>query len=113
LLLREIAFLSQLFALKQALLDRERTLRPPAFRLLRLQLLHVLLQSIDPGLALGTAARQRVTLPLLRELLVLLKPLFTRLFPRRRGLRDPFLPLLLPFLPRRTRARGGRAARAP
>jgi hypothetical protein len=76
-------------------------------------LLHVLLQSIDPGLALGTAARQRIALPLLRELLVLLKPLFTRLFPRRRGLRDPFLPLLLPFLPRRTRARGGRAARAP
>jgi hypothetical protein len=38
-------------------------------------LLHALLQAIDPGLALGTLARQRIPLPLLRQLLALLRDL--------------------------------------
>ena len=61
-------------------------MRLPALRFLRLKLLHVLLQAIDPDLALGTLARQRIALPLLRELLALLRdllalrdPLFARL----------------------------------
>ena len=81
-------------------------MRPPALRLLRLQLLHALLQAIDPGLALGTLARQRVALPLLRELLALLGDLLALrepLFARLRSLQNP-------FLPRRTRAHGGRCA---
>ena len=109
LLLREIAFLRQLLALEEALLSLQRTLRLPALRFLRLQLLHVLLQAIDPGLALGTLARQRIALPLLRELLALLRDLL--------ALRDPLFARLRlrhdPLLPRRTRAHGGRCGWAP
>jgi hypothetical protein len=46
---------------------------------LRLQLLHALLQAINPGLTLGTLARQRRALPLLHQLLSLLDALLTRL----------------------------------
>ncbi|WP_300164332.1 hypothetical protein [Bradyrhizobium sp.] len=97
-MLRKIAFLRKLLALQQALLGRERALRPTALRLFGLQLLHALLQAIDPGLALGTAARQRIALPLLRELLVLLSPQFMSA----RGLGNPFL-ARLSFVARRTR----------
>jgi hypothetical protein len=76
-------------------------LRLPVLRFLRLQLLHALLQAIDPDLTLGTLARQRIALPL-RDLLTLRDPLFARL----RVLHDP-------LLPRRTRAHGGRCAWAP
>lgn len=82
-------------------------LRSSSFRFLGLQLLHALLQAIDPGLALGAAARQRIALPLLGELLVLLIAQFTR----GHGLRDPLLPLLS-FLPRRMRTDCGRCGRA-
>ena len=47
-------------------------LRACALDILRLQLLHPLLQAIDPGLPLGGLARERVALPLLRGLLALL-----------------------------------------
>ncbi|WP_461354943.1 hypothetical protein [Bradyrhizobium sp. USDA 4454] len=50
-------------------------LRACALNLLRLQLLHTLLQAIDPGLPLRGLARERVTLPLLRGLLPLLREL--------------------------------------
>ncbi|UGA45325.1 hypothetical protein HU230_0004590 [Bradyrhizobium quebecense] len=50
-------------------------LRACAFDLLRLQLLHALLQAIDPGLPLRGLVRERVTLPLLRRLLALLDQL--------------------------------------
>src|SRR6478672_10481094 len=107
LLLREIALLRKLLALQQALLSRQGALRPPALRVLGLQLLHALLQAIDPGLALGAAARQRIALALLCELLMLFSPQFMAA----RGLRNSFLPLS--FLPRRTRTDCGRCARAP
>jgi hypothetical protein len=84
-------------------------LRLPALRFLRLKLLHALLQAINPDLALGTLARQRIALPLLRELLALLRDLLALrdpLFARLRVLHDP-------LLPRRTRAHGGRCAWAP
>ena len=59
-----------LFCLQQPLL---RALRPRAFRLLRLQLLHALLQPIDALLALHALARRHVTRALLlRGLLALL-----------------------------------------
>ncbi|WP_229164264.1 hypothetical protein [Bradyrhizobium altum] len=51
------------------------TLRACAFDLLRLQLLHALLQAIDPGLPLRGLVRERITLPLLRRLLALLDQL--------------------------------------
>ncbi|WP_334536399.1 hypothetical protein [Bradyrhizobium sp. AZCC 2230] len=47
-------------------------LRPRAFHLLRLQLLHALLEPIDAGLALRRLARQHFALPLLHHLLALL-----------------------------------------
>ena len=50
-------------------------MRACAFDLLRLQLLHALLQAIDPGLPLRGLVRERVTLPLLRRLLALLDQL--------------------------------------
>lgn len=50
-------------------------LRACAFDLLRLQLLHALLQTIDPGLPLRGLVRERITLPLLRRLLALLDQL--------------------------------------
>ncbi|HET7124010.1 MAG TPA: hypothetical protein VFI51_07830 [Bradyrhizobium sp.] len=62
-------------------------LRPLAMRLLRLQLLHTLLQAIDAFLALRALARKRVALPLLHGMLLLLLTLLTLL----RALFDPLL----------------------
>ncbi|WP_246667929.1 MULTISPECIES: hypothetical protein [Bradyrhizobium] len=76
LLAGNIGLLRTLLALQQAVLRLQGTvmdaLRACALDLLRLQLLHALLQAIDPGLPLGGLARERVTLPLLRRLLALL-----------------------------------------
>ncbi|MGY4161790.1 hypothetical protein ACVINW_007632 [Bradyrhizobium sp. USDA 4461] len=47
-------------------------MRTGALNLFRLQLLHTLLQAIDPDLPLRGLARKRVTLPLMRGLLALL-----------------------------------------
>jgi hypothetical protein len=60
-----------------------------AFDLLRLQLLHALLQAIDAGLPLSGLARQRLALPLLHHLLALLDELLMLL----RALQGPLLPL--------------------
>ncbi|WP_342732557.1 hypothetical protein [Bradyrhizobium sp. B117] len=46
--------------------------RPGAFRFLRLELLHALLQAINAGLAFRCLARQHLALPLLHHLLALL-----------------------------------------
>ncbi|WP_375764276.1 hypothetical protein ACE10X_14430 [Bradyrhizobium sp. Pha-3] len=76
LLAGNVGLLRALLALQQAVLRLQGTvmdaLRACALHLLRLQLLHALLQAIDPGLPLGGLARERVTLPLLRRLLALL-----------------------------------------
>jgi hypothetical protein len=92
--------LHALLALQQAVLRLQlsflRALRAAAFRLLRLQLLHPLLQAIDATLTLRALARQRVTLPLLHHLLSLLDALLALL-------RTRFDLLLL----RRWRAHGG------
>jgi hypothetical protein len=74
-----------------------RALRPATFRLLRLQLLHALLQAIDAGLSLCALARQHATLPLLHDLLSLLDVLLTLLRTR-----------FDLFLSRRSRAHIGR-----
>jgi hypothetical protein len=75
--------LRALLALQQAVLRLQhaflRTLRPRAFRLLRLQLLHALLQPIDAGLAISGLARQHLALPLLQYLLALLHVLLALL----------------------------------
>jgi hypothetical protein len=91
---RLIALLHALLALEQAALSLQRpllrALRPQAFRLLRLQLLHALLQAIDAGLPLCALARQHVALPLLHDvlspldtLLMLLRTRFDLLVSRR------------------------------
>jgi hypothetical protein len=76
LLTSQNALLHQLLALQQALLCLQqpllRALRAQAFRLLRLQLLHALLQPIDALLALHALAREHLALPLLGDLLELL-----------------------------------------
>ncbi|WP_246563739.1 hypothetical protein [Bradyrhizobium liaoningense] len=54
-------------------------LRPRAFHLLRLQLLHALLETIDTGLALRRLARQHLALPLLHHLLALVDVLLALL----------------------------------
>ncbi|MCP3372106.1 hypothetical protein [Bradyrhizobium cajani] len=54
-------------------------LRPRAFHLLRLQLLHALLEAIDAGLALRRLARQHLALPLLHHLLALVDALLALL----------------------------------
>ncbi|WP_338833635.1 hypothetical protein [Bradyrhizobium septentrionale] len=81
--------LRALLALQQAVLRLQGSvmdaLRARAFGLLRLQLLHALLQAIDPGLPLGGLARQRLALPLLRHLLALLDQLLMLL----RAMVDP------------------------
>ena len=73
---RLIALLHALLAFEQAVLRLQHpplcTLRPRAFRLLRLQLLHALLQAIDAGLAVRGLARQHLALPLLIHQLTLL-----------------------------------------
>jgi len=97
---RLIALLHALFALEQAVLGLQqpllRAFRPPAFRLLRLQLLHALLQAIDAGLPICALARQHVALPLLHDVLSLLDTLLTLLRTR-----------FDLFLSRRPRARVG------
>ncbi|WP_407165642.1 hypothetical protein [Bradyrhizobium sp. ORS 111] len=75
--------LGLLLALQQAVLRLQRpvvgALRARAFNLLRLQLLHALLQPIDPGLPLRGLARERLALPFLRRLLALLDQLLALL----------------------------------
>ena len=83
-----------LFCLQQPLL---RAPLPWALRLLRLQLLHALLQPIDAVLALHALARRHVALPLLHGLLRLLNSL---------------LALADPLLLRWARAQRGWCARA-
>ena len=83
-----------LFCLQQPLL---RALCPQAFRLLRLQLVHALLQPIDAVLALHALPRRHVALPLLPGLLQLL---------------DALLALADPLLLRRALSQRGRCARA-
>jgi hypothetical protein len=96
--------LQALFALEQAVLSLQqpflRALRPAAFRLLRLQLLHALLQMIDAALPRGALARQHVAPPILHHLCPLLDALLTLLRPR-----------FDLFLSRRSRAGSGRCAR--
>ncbi|WFU70404.1 hypothetical protein [Bradyrhizobium sp. CB2312] len=75
--------------------------RPGAFRFLRLELLHALLQAINAGLAFRRLARQHLALPLLHHLLALLDLLLMPL----RALID-----LVPS--RQLLARGGRCAGA-
>ncbi|WP_407184522.1 hypothetical protein [Bradyrhizobium centrosematis] len=73
--------------------------RPCAVRLLRLELLHALLQAIDAGLAFRSLARQHLALVLLHHLLALLNLLLALLC----ALFD-----LIP--PRQSLARGRRSA---
>jgi len=93
LLARQVGLLDALLSLQQAVLRLQspvvQALCARAFDLLRLQLLHALLQAIDPGLPLRGLARQRLALPLLRHLLALLDELLMLL----RTLLDPLLPL--------------------
>ncbi|WP_235976703.1 hypothetical protein [Bradyrhizobium archetypum] len=100
----EITFVDALLALEQAALRLQqpllRALRPETFRLLRLQLLHALLQSIDAALPLRVLARQHIALALLHDLLPLLDALLTLLSTR-----------FDLFLSRRSLARNGRWAR--
>ena len=79
-----------LLCLKQALLG---ALLPRALRMLRLQLLHALLQAIDAVLALHALAREHIALPVLRGLLGLLSTLLTLELPLL-GLLQPIVPLL-------------------
>ena len=78
--------LHTLLALEQAVLCLQqpllRALRPQAFRLLRLQLLHTLLHAIDAVLTLCALARQHLALPLLYDLLSLLDALLMLRRPR-------------------------------
>jgi len=71
--------LGALLTIKQAVLRLEHplllTLRLRTFRLLRLQLLHALLQAFDAGLALRRLARQHLALSLLDVLRALLDAL--------------------------------------
>jgi hypothetical protein len=80
---RLVGLLYALLALEQAVLGLQqpllRALRPETFRLLRLQLLHALLQAIDAGLPFRALPRQHVTLPLLHDLPSLLDVLLTLL----------------------------------
>ena len=83
-----------LLAFEQAVLRLQHpplcTLRQRAFRLLRLQLLHALLQPVDTALPFCALACEHLALPLLRDvlsllglLLMLLRALFRLLLPRR------------------------------
>ena len=75
--------LGALLTLEQAVLRLQRplllALRAHAFWLLRLQLLHALLQAIDAVLTLRRLARKHLALPLLNNLLSLLDVLLTLL----------------------------------
>jgi hypothetical protein len=80
---RLIALLHAPLALEQTVLRPQqpllRVLCPHAFRLLRLQLLHTLLQAVDAVLPLGVLARKHLALPFLHDLLSLLDTLLTLL----------------------------------
>ena len=86
LLARQIALLRALLALEQAVLRLQQSLllalRPRALWILRLQLLHMLLQAIDAGLTLPGLARKRLALSFLYDLLPLLDVLLTLLLSR-------------------------------
>ncbi|WP_245162986.1 MULTISPECIES: hypothetical protein [Bradyrhizobium] len=103
LLARQVTLLGALLTFKQAVLRLECPLllaqRPRPFRLLRLELLHALLEAIDAGLTLRRLARQHLALPLLHHLLALLDLLLALL----RALFDL-------IVPRQPLARGGRCA---
>ncbi|WP_246557048.1 hypothetical protein [Bradyrhizobium liaoningense] len=79
LLARQVYLLRALLTPEQAVLRLQhpllRAFRPRAFRLLRLQLLHALLQAINAGLALRGLARQHLALALLDLLRALLNTL--------------------------------------
>ena len=96
--------LGQAVHLHSAVIQILLALRPRAFRFLRLELLYVLLQAIDAGLALRGLARQHVALPLLRRLFALLDLLLVLL----RALFD-LIPSRQPLVHGRrcARARGG------
>ncbi|WP_245334254.1 hypothetical protein, partial [Bradyrhizobium guangdongense] len=83
LLAREVTLLRSLLTAKQAVLGLEhpllQALCPRTSRLLRLQLLHALLEAFDAGLTLCRPARQHLTLPLLHDLLALLDLLLSLL----------------------------------
>ncbi|WP_456757889.1 hypothetical protein [Bradyrhizobium sp. USDA 4011] len=83
LLAGEVGLLCALLALQQAVLRLQGTVMDAlcarAFDLLRLQLLHALLQAIDPGLPLRGLPCERIPLPLLRRLLTLLDQRLTLL----------------------------------
>ena len=83
---RLITLLHALLTLEQAVLRLQqpflRALRPEAFRLFRLQLLHSLLQAIDTALSLCALARKHLALPLLNNLLSLQDALLTLLHTR-------------------------------
>ncbi|WP_236843182.1 hypothetical protein [Bradyrhizobium icense] len=106
-----VTFLDALLALEQAVLILQQSLllalRPATFRLLRLQLLHTLLQAIDAALPLRALARQHVTLSLLHGLPPLLDTLLALLHTLFALLRTRFDL----FVSRRARADNGRCAR--
>ncbi|WP_225190496.1 hypothetical protein, partial [Bradyrhizobium sp. IC3069] len=99
LLARQVNLLRALLSAKQAVLRLEHSLLRPlrlhAFGLLRLQLLHPLLQAFDAGLALRRLARQHVALPLLDVLRALLHALLA-LKKTALRLQQPLLLLLRP-----------------
>ncbi|WP_354122736.1 hypothetical protein [Bradyrhizobium sp. LA6.7] len=94
LLARQIDLLRPLLALQQMVLRLQCaflcSLRACAFRFLRLQGLHTLLEAIDAGLALRGLARQHLALSLLDVLLTLLDALL--------ALQQPILRLQQPLL---------------
>jgi len=94
LLLRQITLLRRSFAFKKPLLGLQLALGATPPPLLSLQLLHMLLQPINTGLALSALPRQGVSLPLLRQLLPLLcgfSLLLRLLFTCLRALHGPLL----------------------
>ena len=94
LLLRQITLLRRSFAFKKPLLGLQLALGATPPPPLSLQLLHMLLQPINTGLALSALPRQSVSLPLLRQLLPLLcgfSLLLRLLFTCLRALHGPLL----------------------
>ncbi|WP_247307990.1 hypothetical protein [Bradyrhizobium sp. 61] len=90
LLARQIDLLRPLLVLQQTVLRLQCALCACAFRFLRLQGLHTLLEAIDAGLALRGLARQHLALSLLDVLLTLLYALL--------ALQQPILRLQQPLL---------------
>ncbi|WP_439363840.1 hypothetical protein ACNJYD_27175 [Bradyrhizobium sp. DASA03005] len=101
LLARQVNLLRALLSAKQTVLRLERPLllaqRSHAFGLLRLQLLHPLLQAFDAGLALRRLARQQVALALL-DLLRALLDTFLALKKTALRLQQPLLLLSRPWV---------------